>query len=245
MFTLLALTQEFCRRRGLSVPSTVIANTDDTVQRIRGLINEGNSELCDRHDFAALRRRITFDLTFASDEYLSLNNESSPGCAVKFFLGETLWNTDLDLQVPGPATPGQWAEHEVRNTWPSPGLYMVRGKGLWIGTQHTGAQSYRLDVALLFGVQATAGGAYKEYATVDTDEFLLPSRVLLGDLRWRWNKEMGLPYAEEQRSAEMMLRDLVAREGNAPVIRMDGTGDLMRDAYTRPRIGIPPGSWSL
>lgn len=240
MWTLLKLVQEFSRRQALSVPSAVVGSTDETVTQIQALLNEGNIELTDRFDWACLRRNITFSLTFADDEYLSLNNESAPGCAVKFIVPQTLYNTTLSLRVPGPATDREWADYRDDGNWPTPGIYMVRGNGLWIGTSESGAQAYSLDVALLHSVMSS-GGSLLEYPTADTDTYLLPSRVLLADLRWRWRREKGLPYAEDMRSLEEMLRDAFTREGNAQRVDMGRP----ESAFPTPMILVQPGSWAL
>lgn len=241
MWTLLELVSEFAKRQALGTVSAVAASTDTTITQIHGLLNEGNIELADRFDWAALRRAVTFALDYSNNEYLKIGDNDAPGCDIKYIVPDTLWDTDVDLKVHGPLTDSQWAENVTRSIWPDPGAYMIRGKGLWIGRDATGSRNYRMDVGLLFAVES-GGGDLKEISDADTDVFLLPSRLLLADLKWRWKKEKGLPYAEDMESSERMVKDAIGREGNAPRLSLDrGTNTNL--SLGRPIIVIPGGSW--
>lgn len=239
MRTLLEIVSQFTQRQGLGAVTAVAASTDATIQQIHGLINEGNIEMCDWFDWACLRRKITFSLNFSNNEYLKIGDEEAPGCDIKYVVPKTLWDTTVNLRVPGPATDAAWAEYSQMDSWPDPGIYMVRGKGLWVGRTGSDSRDYRVDVGLLFGVE-DSGGALKEYADADDDVFLMPSRLILSDLKWRWLRAKGLPYAEEMRSWQNMVSDAITREGNAGKVDM---GEPPPEPG--PKIVIPGMSWNL
>ncbi len=85
-------------------------------------------------------------------------------------------------------------------------------------------------------------GASIDIFTSDTAYPLLPRELVLADIKWRYAKEKGLAYAEDQRTFEAMILNYVAREPLATLI-MDGPEfDPMG---VGPGLLIPAGNWPV
>lgn len=76
----------------------------------------------------------------------------------------------------------------------------------------------------------------------DSDEFLLPEPMLVIGLRAKWLAEKGLPYAEQQRSFEMMLLSYQSSLNTPRDLNLN-QGALLDGA--RPRVVVPQGPWNL
>jgi hypothetical protein len=86
----------------------------------------------------------------------------------------------------------------------------------------------------------SADDTYKSYFTLDTDEVLLPEELVLMGIRWRWNREKGLDYAELFRTYEMQVKDALGRDASKPTLHMDDRGWT-----AKPGIWVPGGNWNL
>jgi hypothetical protein len=91
-------------------------------------------------------------------------------------------------------------------------------------------------------VQTDASGTTFS-GTYDTDACSprLPTYLIEADLKWRWKKEKGLPYAEDQRVSESMIVNAVGRSSN-PILNLDPQG--LKGNFG-PGIFVSPGSWSV
>ena len=87
-----------------------------------------------------------------------------------------------------------------------------------------------------------ANQTYDHYSDTflhDNDVCLLNGKLVLAGLRWRWNREKGLPYASEQLTYEGRVHEEISREGSAPELHLDlGEDELM----ARPGLYIAAGS---
>ena len=80
-----------------------------------------------------------------------------------------------------------------------------------------------------------AGGASKPAFSVDTDEFVLPERLLKLGLIWRWREMKGLEYAEDMASYEAALSQYQTRDaGPAHIIRRSMIGRELNASHAWP-----------
>jgi|SRR5881394_1374601 len=235
---LLTIVQDFCKRAGLPVPVIAAGSMDDTVVQIVGLLNEGIQDMCDRYALQQLTSYWAF--THASGPaYLALDLARD---VVDWKYNEplTIWNTSTRLPLTGPATTQEWAQLVTMKVAPAQYTYILFGNAIRIYPVPTPPQS----VVFSFYYQSKCGvtdDGTNVFETYEQDTYIprIPTYLVEADLKWRWKKEKGLPYAEDQRIAESMLVNLVGRSPQ-PVLNLD-TGDR---SYV-PGIFVSPGSWRL
>lgn len=239
--TLVQLVQEFCRRQGIRVPSVVTTSTDETILQVWGLANEVVTTTADRAEWHWLRQRVRFNHANGAD-YLAYSLASIAG--YKGTIPGTLWAEDIRLPVAGPATPAVWQQMILLSTPPAQYIYRQMSGGIYIYPVPTTLTTtfFNLEYLSRFPV-ADAGGTAKELFTADSDTSILPDRIILAGLRWRWKKEKNQAYAEELRDFESMVSNEQGRETIPQEVHLDNPDPDSRVAG--PGLLIPAGNWNL
>lgn len=243
VMTLLQLAQEFARRRGLPIPSGVTGAQDDTVTQMWGLLNEGIADISDRFEWQQLRTRYTFQHA-GSTGYTALDlSEAGPIPGYKAILNGTLWDTLGRRQVFGPYNPLTW--EAMINLQVSQAVYnfTIYGSALRIYPVPTVVtpDQFAMEYITSYGAFDPDLNTPTQFFNTDTSYCRMPSTVMLQDLKWRWNYNKGLPYAEDQRTLEEMLLNLQGRDP-APDIQMDGNN---YDQIAMPGLYVAAGSWNI
>lgn len=236
--TVLQIVQEFSTRQGLPKPLAVTAATDDTVQQILGMLNEGIADLADNYEWQQLQNEASFFHAGGAANQAIVFNTTYPD--FKALIPETLWDSTGQLPVLGPLGPAQWAALLVRGIQPAQYSYALAGGALKIYPTPSPLTSITFTMSYLsrHGVYDPVSSATTELYTTDTSYPKLPSGLILADLKWRWRKEKGLPYAEDQRTCEEMKVNLVGREDQGRI-------QLDDQEYTGPGVIVPAGNWSV
>ena len=262
-WTLLALVQEFAKRQNLGSPLSVTVAQDEETRQLWGLLNEEVAELNERGDWPQLH----FHQAFTHEDgpgYLALgiygpraDFAEIPGLGggltgtIKYPTKATIWCKTTGQPVIGPLTDQAWTallqtnpvSSTVDATPQAAGAYYWRmaGRGICIYPTQMGGMApvqFILDAQLREPI-ITAEGDYRELFESDTDMCLLPGRVVLAGLRWRWRAEKGLPYAEHQRMYEGLLLQELGNAG-APTVILDESCDEVI-----PGIVVPWGNWMV
>jgi len=242
--TLLQIVQEFCRRRGLPLPTTVTGAQDDSTLQVWGLANEGISSMADRFEWQHLRTRYTFAHA-GSTGYTALDlSESGTLPDYKAMLNRTLWDTLAKREVYGPFDAKGW--ETLLNLQVSQAVYnyTIFGSALRIYPVPSPivADQFGMEYISRYGVYDPIAAANTEFFTKDTSVCRLPAILMLADLKWRWSAAKGLTYAEDFRMCEEMMVNLQGRDP-APDIRMDNFS--MFDQVASPGLLVAAGSWNL
>lgn len=215
---LLQIVQEFCKRQGLQNPSIVTGAQDDTTQQILGLMNEGIQDIADRYNHQQLITRITFNSACATDgegnNYQAIDFKDStslPG--FKFYHDKTLWDATNRRRVAGPFSYDEWQYLMIFGISQAVYNHTLFNNALYIypNPSPPSAVTFSLFYQSKYGVYDSVAGTYKELYTLDTDQPRLPSYLMLMDIKWRYQKQKGLPYAEDQRICEEALLNAVGR----------------------------------
>lgn len=243
--TLLGYVQDFCRKQGISPPSTVINSTDETILQIWGLLYEELQELANRGEWPELKRRAENWPHANAADYgaLSLDDDTTP--YINSIVPDTLICSNLRIPVAGPVSPAQWAQMIAFAIRPTTYSFRIYNGYLRIYPVPTDLVNtlFSLEYITNATVLAFDGTTEKTEFTADDDGVLLPTRIVEAGLRWRWKKEKGLPYAEEKVAYESMVADqLGVADGQS---RIDMGGDYSYDKGARPKIIIPSGSWNV
>lgn len=235
--TLLQLCSEFCRRTGLTVPTKVMESTDETVLQIAALANEILEDLAERHSWSTVTYSVTFISVAAESQ--GLLTTLAPNAFLKV-QNNTIWDRTLRLPVWGPLDPVQWQELQALPNAGPLYRYRIQEGLLKIYPTIEAGHTMAFDYTSCGLVQATGGGAIKEYFTADTDVFLLPAKLLLQGMRWKWRSEKGLPYAENFKTYEAAVAEAMGSDGTKPVLNMAGGNPNIQ-----PGIWVPAGSWNV
>jgi len=234
--TLLSLINKVCGRFGIPQTSTVYGSTDDRILQLMYLLEEEGEDLSSRHNWATLTSEVTH--TTIANENQGAIATIAPGYS--FIKNNTLWDRTDVLQVLGPLNGQEWQGLKaITNTGPRY-QFRLRDSNLYINpvptAGHTLAFEYQTDYWILDVNGSTKKGAF----TADTDTFLLPDRLLLLGLRWRWAAEKGLNYSELYQSYEFQVKDAMGRDGGKPILHADG-----QNRIATPGIFINPMSWTV
>ncbi len=235
--SLLNIVQDFCKRSGLPSPPVAAGATDDTTVQVVGLLNEGIQEIIDRYSLQELATYKEFIHANGTD-YLALD------LAVdvpdwKYTSPLTLWDSGTHLPLRGAATIQEWQQITRMNISPAPYVYILYGNAIRIYP----VPSVPADVTFSFYYQSKCGvtDGTDVFETYDTDVMVprIPTYLVEADLKWRWAKQKGLPYAEDFRTCESMLANAVGRN-MLPVLNLDPG-----DRGYGPGIWVSPGSWNV
>ena len=240
---LLALVQEFSRRRGLPIPGTVTGAQDDTVNQMWGLLNEGIADIADRFIWQHLRTRYVFAHAGSTD-YTALDlSENGPVPGYKAMLNNTIWDTTNRRQVFGPYDPIQWEAMINLQVSQAVYNYTIYGNALRIYPVPDPiiTDQFSMEYLSNYGVMNPDANELTLFYDIDTAYPLFPSSLILQDLKWRWNQAKGLAYAEDMRQVEEMILNLQARDP-APDIVMDRSGF---DQVAQPGLLVAAGNWPI
>jgi hypothetical protein len=222
-----------------------MTSTDSTIAEMVMCLNDEVGEHPNMSwDFPRLKIATTF--TYSTDaNYIAVNMDTAASFgtgAYRSMVPRTLWNRTTRLRVSGPVTDEDWASMIAMGVAPTTDQYRVVGPNLLIYPGHTASNTYGCDYMSKFAVQATGGGSLKEFFTADTDVPLMPSRICLAGLEWRWRQIKGQPYAEEKAKWDRMLEEEANRESIPSDISMDNCSD---NKMAAPGLLIAAGSWPL
>lgn len=230
--TLLTLAQEFFGERALSVPLAVFSSTDPQVIQLRRLLERGLEDMAGRGRWQELTVEKAH-VTLAAESQGDIRTLCD---GYSYMLPYTLWDRTNKLPLVGPMAPADWA---ALKAWVITGpryQFRLRQNLLLVTPAPAAGYDWRWEYVSNFAIQATAAGALKDRFTADDDEILIPKKVTLADLSWRWKKEKGISYAEDFNTAERMIVDALGRSGGSKEdLHLDQP--IFQDAH--PGIGVP------
>lgn len=237
MATLLSTITTVCERLGQPVPATVMGNTDKQVVQMRALLEEGLDALSDRAAWERLVNQATHT-TLATEDQGAIATICANG--FRYIINDTFWDRDSKLPVCGSVSPQDWQLIKAMVVNGPRYQFRLRGGNLLVNPVPTAGLNWACEYVSENTILAADLTTYKKRFTADTDTILLPDQVVQLDLRWRWKKEKGLPYAEDFNAVEALIANATARDGGNPTLQMDVPN---RDVI--PGIFVTPGSWPL
>lgn len=236
--TLLQIVQEFATRTGIKVPNAVASSTDAQIKQVRALLHEEIEELTEGKPLQVMVKEFTFAATAVEDQGFLDTLCGEPQRAI---LNDILWNRTQRLPIFGPISAQDWQLQKAYGITGPLVQYRVRGDKLLFQPAPTAGHTIAGEFVRMYAVIAAAGTVpTKETFTSDDDTSVIPDRLLIAGLRWRWKREKGLRYAEDKERYHIMVANYQMKTGTKGVLRMDGGSQDVR-----PGIIIPPGSWPL
>jgi hypothetical protein len=234
--SMLSVIQYFCRRTGLSAPTTALGSTDTQTLQILALLEEEGFDLSGRGDWQGLTCEATL-ITVATESQGAISTIASNG--FRYIKNGTIW--DRTLKLPIPVVDGQdWQSIKATMITGPRNQVRIRGGVLISNPVPTAGSTWAFEYISKNWILGIDGTTYKQYFTLDTDTILIPEEICLAGLRWRFKKEKGFEYAEDFRTYEALVKDALGRDGLAKVLNMSGGRN-----HSVPGIVVPDGSWSL
>ena len=212
--SLLTIAQSILKEtKSGSVPTTIIGNTEDAAKQILEVMTVSITELARAYDWQELQKEKTFN-TVASTVGYDLPTDFDR------FINNTFWNTTTQHPVAMPVTPEEWR--------------ILKNQGITGGTGY-GYSRIRAGQVLLFPTPAAVEAHIYEYVSnlvvlssggtgqatwqADTDVPAIDAHIVRLDATWRWLKNQGRPYAEEQKIANSAAAERARTNGARRTIK--------------------------
>lgn len=228
----LALVQEFCGKKTLPIPTTVVGNQEIAVSQIFYLLQEEIREL-GKEDWPQQKIQKTFTAIAVQDQGTI---SSVIGADFSYLIMATMWDNTLRRPVFGPVSDAMWANLRA---FPASGpiyQFKVFGNNLHIYPAPAAGDTVYLIYQSKYGV-ASAAGVPKEFVTVDTDIFILPEEVVTRGLDYRWKREKGLPWEADYVEHQDLKMKAMLKTG-MPNVHLDNARFKLS-----PGIWVPAGDW--
>ena len=102
---LLGMVQTVCRRLGISVPVTVVGNTDNQIIQLLAIADEEGEDLGSQlaDGWQAQRREATFTMVAGADQG-AMNGTVVAAGDFRYIINDTLWNRTTSLPINGPVS---------------------------------------------------------------------------------------------------------------------------------------------
>lgn len=235
--TLLTIVQDACNEVGVTAPSTVVTNSDQTITQMLALANRGGKSLAQRYPWQELVAEWTF--TTVAAESQGTVETIMPG--FNWDLYQTIWNRTTRFPIQGPLFPAEWQFLKAMNIagpWPQ---FRIRGGDVICIPIPTAGQILAGEYVTRYWCQSS-GAAGQEKWAADTDTGVLREDWLTLDLIWRWKRAKGLDYAEEKQEFELQINNAMSRNGSNRIMSLEDRS-VERDYPNG--IAVQVGNWPL
>lgn len=211
-------------------PDTVAASTDEQVIQLGALANEEGLELARRHDWQALTRQQTFVTVAAAEQ-----PDAAPSDLDRFIYN-SFYNRSTDRAVFGPITPQQWQMFQAYPQLSTVYLaYRQRGSAFLITPDPPADETIAFEYVSNEWAIAADGEPQSEFIA-DADTTYLDENLIVYGVRWRFKQAKGLDYAEDLRTYERQVQQVIARDGGSTALTMGYAGGAWL-------ANIPDGNW--
>lgn len=231
--TLLSIIQGACDRSGLSRPPAVVSSTDQQVRELLALANEEGLQLSRRHDWQKLTKEATFTSVATETQTAMVPSD------LDRFVNGTFWNRSQRRQFVGPLSPQEWQQIKAMTTGPIPENFRFRGSNILIQPVPTAGETFAFEYVSTQWCESSGGTDQSEWAA-DTDVALLPERLFVLGVTWRFKQLKGLPFTEDLAMYDGQVNQAILRDRPMRVLNM---ASASRDR--RPGIFVPDGDWNL
>lgn len=238
--TLLEVINQFSQRTLGKTVTSVLSSTDPQIVQMKALLQEGLEDTSQRGAWEALVNEASW-ATLAAESQGAITTLATNGWN-GYFMPETLWDRTEKLPLLGPTSAKDWQFLKAIVVTGPRYSFRLR-QDLFIVTPAPPAGHTWVFEYVSKNFVKTALNVYQNTFTLDTDTILLPENIVKADLRWRWKKEKGLPYAEDFNSFERLCNNALGRDGGKKVLKLDAP----EGGYSGPKPGIfvPAGSWHV
>jgi len=232
--SLLTIIQNVADAIAIPRPTAVISSTSQQVRQLLSLANREGIALAKRHDWQNLQKETSFTATATTTQSGAIPSDFDR------FINETMYNRTMQREVRGPISPQQWQLEVSTVASTIIEAFRRRGNDLLITPTPTAGDSYYYEYVSKNWCTDSSETTDAAAWAVDTDIGLLDEEAMTLGIIVRFKKMKGFDYAEEYRDYELMVANLITRDGGKP--RLDAGGNAMAGPY---RPYIQDGNYTL
>ena len=211
--SLLTIAQSILKEtKSGSVPTSIIGNTEDVAKQILEVMTVSITELSRSFDWQELQKEKTFNTVVSQDGY-DLPSDFDR------LINNTFWNTTTQHPVM-PVTPEEWRILKNQNITGGTGYgySRIRGKQTVLFPTPASIEAHIYEyVSNLVVLSSTLVGQSQWLA--DTDVPAIDAHIVRLDATWRWLKNQGRPYGEEQKVANNAAAERARANGERRTIK--------------------------
>ncbi len=236
--SLLTMTQQVCRRIGITAPTSVSSSSDPQIIQLMGIANEEGQDLSARYPWQALIQESTFT-TVATEAQGAITTLA--GTSFRYILNDIMWDRTLLRPVFGPVTPSDWQNLKARSLTGPFSQFRIRGGSLKFIPVPVAGDTIAFEWVTKNWVTVASDSSTSSTWTADADTGLLDEEIMAMGIIWRWKAAKGLDYSEDYAKYERLVADQMGRDGGKARLNLNGGGDGDYPAGTL----VPIGSWNL
>ena len=212
--TLLTIAQSILKEtKSSSIPTTIIGNTEDVAKQILEVMTVSIIELARSYDWQQLQKERSFNTVVSQVGYILPEDFDR-------FINGTFWNTTTQHAVAMPVTPEEWRILKNQSITGGTGFSYSRiraGHVLLFPTP--GAIEAHIYEYVSNHVILSSGGTGQTEWLADSDVPAIDAHIVRLDATWRWLKNQGRSYAEEQKIANSATVERVRTNGARRTIK--------------------------
>ncbi len=237
MLTLRQIVQQTCRVLALPVPAKVISNTEKNVLQMLGLMELLLDDLEQKGWYQQVVREGTFT-SVATESQGSIHTHAPYGFVQ--FIPDTFFDRTTNLKVDTGYRPDEWQAMKAGPGVAGP-FYRARLRNdiLYLSPTPPAGDTMAFEYQSRYFLQTSVGDSTPLGSwTSDDNALIAPDSLGKAWLRFRWKREKGLDYAEDQADYETAFANLKIRDNSPAPIHMAGPS-------RGPKAGVvvPVGSW--
>lgn len=214
--SLLTIIQQVTDTLGLSRPTAVIGNTDQTTRSLLALANEEGRALKARHEWPELFAEGTFTTVADQEAYLITDIATD----IDHIISDTVWNRSDKERIVGAISQQAWqAEKGWGQTSPFYRFTIV-GKNIRLTPSPAGSEEVYFAYLSNNWCQSSGGIGQSAWAA-DTDTGVIPENIMELGIKWRFLKSKGFEYGADNAEYEQQLKQRIARDGPHMRLAMD------------------------
>lgn len=214
--TLLTITENVAKQIPISVPTTVIGNTNREVSLLLSCIQKAGESISRRAEDGWVVQQLehTFSTVNGTAAY-SLPSD------FRHLINTTLWDRSNYWELRGPLSPKQWQQYKssvLGNTDGFRRRFRIKGT--------SGTNEFYIDptpseaATLVFEYVSntwceSSGGTAQTSFQADSDVAIIDEWLIELEALWRYLQRQGFGYQEEFNEAEKEINTAIARDGGA------------------------------
>jgi hypothetical protein len=235
--SLITMTQQVCRRIGITAPVSVSSSSDPQIIQLMAIANEEGQDLSARYPWQSLQNESTF-VTVAAESQGAITTLAGSG--FRYILNDIMWDRTLLVPVSGPLNPQDWQGLKARNITGPYSQFRIRGGLVRFIPTPVAGNTIAFEWISKNWVTVTALATTSATWTADADTGLLDEEIMTQGVIWRWKAAKGLEYAEDYNKYERLVADQMARDGGKPRLNLGGGMSNFPAG-----VFVPSGSWSV
>jgi len=211
--SLLTIAQSILKEtKSGSVPTSIIGNTEDVAKQILEVMTLSITELARSFNWQELQKEKTFNTIIATKNY-DLPTDFDR------FVNNTFWNTTTQHAVM-PVTPEEWRVLNNQGITGGTGFSYsrIRAGHVVLFPTPAAVEAYIYEYISNLVVLSSSGTGQSGWLA-DTDVPAIDAHIVRLDATWRWLKNQGRPYGEEQKVANNAAAERARANGERRTIK--------------------------